>query len=72
MSRKTHFTTGELAAACGAPVWEVRRVVDALGVEIPRFGPYRLIPGELLERIKAEVARRRDARAAEEGAAHAQ
>jgi hypothetical protein len=55
MSDNTHLTTGEIAAELGVPGWAVRRVVDALGEDIPRAGLYRLVPRSLLARIKAAI-----------------
>ena len=53
MASKAHITTGELAAELGEPIWRVRRTADALGVDLPRAGLYRLIPPPLAERIRA-------------------
>ena len=46
------FTIGELAKRLNEPEWRVRRIVDALGVHIPRAGLYRLVPAELLPQIE--------------------
>lgn len=56
---KTHLTVGEVASIYDAPSWLVRRVVDSLGVEIPRFGQYRLVPRSELPAIGIEIQRRR-------------
>jgi hypothetical protein len=53
-----HLTTGDLAAELGVPVWRVRRAVDALGVECPRAGLYRLISRALIPSIRAALAAR--------------
>jgi hypothetical protein len=52
-----HLTVGEIAELFGLPTWKVRRAVDALDVEIPRAGNYRLVPRNLLGRIAAEIER---------------
>jgi hypothetical protein len=38
-----------------APEWKVRRIVDSLGVEIPRAGGYRLIARSMLAAIGAKL-----------------
>lgn len=55
---KTHLTVGEIAAIYDAPAWLVRRVVDSLGVEIPRVGQYRLIPRSELASIGSKLQQR--------------
>jgi hypothetical protein len=55
---KTFWTIGEYAAEHQVPEWLVRRVVDGLGVQIPRAGQYRLIPHDLLDRLGEELRRR--------------
>lgn len=52
---QTHFTIGAIGRnyTPKAPDWLVRRVVDALGVPIPRVGTYRFVPAALLPRIDA-------------------
>ena len=57
MSLQTHFTIGELEIIYSEPAWKVRRVVDALDVEIPRAGLYRLVPRELIGVIGAKLER---------------
>jgi hypothetical protein len=57
MRPKTHLTTKEIAEALGIPVWLARRAVDALGEDIPRAGLYRLVPRELLPRVKAALTK---------------
>jgi hypothetical protein len=54
---KTHYTTSEVAARFGVADWQTRRAVDALGAEVPRAGLYRLVPAELLERVRLELIR---------------
>jgi excisionase family DNA binding protein len=44
MAEQTHFTTSEIADSYSAPSWLVRRIVDALGDDVPRAGLYRLVP----------------------------
>jgi len=56
---KTHLTIGELAALLGRPQWEIRKVVDALG-PVPRAGLYRLVPRDLLPKIKAALDARKE------------
>lgn len=51
------FTTAEVAQRYRVPAWRIRRVVDALGVSIPRFNRVRAIPVDLLPRIEAELRR---------------
>lgn len=58
MIRASHLTVGQIADIYSEPTWKVRRVVDGLGVEIPRAGLYRLVPRDLLPRIGAELASR--------------
>ena len=36
---------------CDVPAWKVRRVVDALDIDIPRIGNTRLIPRTLLNQL---------------------
>jgi len=59
MQHKPLLTTGEIAEALGVPVWLARRVVDGLGEDIPRAGLYRLVPRELLPKIKAALMKAR-------------
>ncbi|MCA9109320.1 MAG: hypothetical protein KDA52_05205 [Planctomycetaceae bacterium] len=49
----SQLTVGDVARIFGVETWQVRRVVDRLDVEIPRFGRYRLIPRVLLGTIAA-------------------
>ena len=58
MSQSSLLTVGEVAEIYGLPAWKIRRAVDALDVEIPRAGGYRLIPRDLLGVIAAELQRR--------------
>jgi hypothetical protein len=58
VTEKTHLTTTEAAAACGAAAWQIRVVADALGELVPRAGQYRLIPVALLPRVEAELRSR--------------
>jgi hypothetical protein len=53
-----NLTVGQIAELFGLPAWKVRRAVDALKVEIPRAGNYRIIPRNLLGKIAAELERR--------------
>jgi hypothetical protein len=55
---KAQYTTAEISRILGAKSWQVRRAVDALGLQIPRAGLYRLIPSEMLELVEAELRRR--------------
>jgi hypothetical protein len=61
---QTHLTICQLARQVNAPVWKVRRIVDALRRDLPRAGLYRLVPLDMLPAIReqlnkqaAEVAR---------------
>ncbi len=53
-----HVTTGKLAVEIGQPIWRVRRAVDALGVQLPRAGQYRVIPRSLIPRIVEAIRQR--------------
>jgi hypothetical protein len=53
---KSHLTTGEIAAMLGVPGWAVRRAVDTLGENVPRAGLYRLVPREMLGRVREQLA----------------
>jgi hypothetical protein len=55
MVRKPHLTTREIADLLGAPLWAVRRAVDALDPKVPRAGLYRLVPARLLPRVEAAL-----------------
>jgi hypothetical protein len=53
------YTTTEAAQFFpGVRAWQIRKAADALGDQIPRFGPYRLIPAGMLSAIEAELRRR--------------
>ncbi len=56
----THLTTGEVFEHFGraVPLWQIRRLIDALGEDIPRAGQYRLVPRAMLARIEDELRRR--------------
>jgi hypothetical protein len=56
------LTTKQVGELIGKPEWLVRRVVDSLG-PIERFGQKRMIPVEMVERIRAEIAEREGATA---------
>ncbi|HYT89198.1 MAG TPA: hypothetical protein VEL76_10855 [Gemmataceae bacterium] len=58
MTTPTHFTTGRLAAELGVAAWQLRRVIDALGLPVPRAGLYRLFPADRIDELKAELRRR--------------
>ena len=58
MQQRSHLTIGEIASLYDQPQWRVRRCVDALDVEIPRAGQYRLVPKALLVRVAIELAQR--------------
>lgn len=53
-----NLTVGQISELFGLPNWKVRRAVDALKIEIPRAGNYRIIPRNLLGKIAAELERR--------------
>jgi hypothetical protein len=55
---KPFYTVGELATRYRLPEWLTRRIVDALGADVPRAGQYRLVPHSLLRRIEEEMQRR--------------
>ncbi|MGD9857315.1 MAG: hypothetical protein AB7U20_20425 [Planctomycetaceae bacterium] len=50
-----NLTVGDVARLYGVEHWQVRRVVDRLGTEIPRVGRYRLIPKALLPAIATSL-----------------
>lgn len=52
-----HYTTSEVAERLGVAGWQARRAVDALGIEIPRAGLYRLVPASLLGSVKEQLRR---------------
>lgn len=54
----SHLTIGQLADLLNEPLWKVRREVDALGVDIPRAGLYRLVPRDLVPRLVERLAAR--------------
>ena len=54
----SHLTIGEIAKFYGLPAWKIRRAVDALEVEIPRAGRYRLIPREHLGALAVQLGQR--------------
>lgn len=55
MLEKTHYTAPEIARLYGVAIWQARRAVDGLGETIPRAGLYRLVPREMLARVKARL-----------------
>ena len=58
MSQHTHLTVGEVARIYTLPLWKTRRLIDSLGIEIPRAGLYRLVPRELIPMIEMELQQR--------------
>lgn len=52
------LSVGDVSRMLGAEPHQVRRVVDRLGVEVPRVGRYRMIPTQLLPSIAADLKRR--------------
>ena len=58
MSQSSLLTVGQLAEIYGLPAWKICRAVDALDVEIPCAGLYRLIPRDLLGAVAVELQRR--------------
>jgi hypothetical protein len=57
MLAKTHLTTREVAQHHGVADWQARRAVDALDAPIPRAGLYRLVPAELLDRVRDQLVK---------------
>jgi hypothetical protein len=56
---RTYLTTSEIAERFpGVAGWQVRRTLDAMDLDIPRAGLYRLVPEELLPQVEAELRRR--------------
>jgi hypothetical protein len=52
------LTTADISARTGAPAWLIRRIVDALPIDIPRFNRCRAIPPDLLSKVEDELRRR--------------
>ncbi len=52
-----NLTVGQISELFALPLGRVRRAVDALEIEIPRAGNYRIIPRNLLGKIAAELER---------------
>lgn len=46
-----YLTTGDIARETGKPIWLVRRRSDQLE-NLPRIGPYRVIPESRLPELK--------------------
>jgi hypothetical protein len=59
MIRPAHLTVGQIADIYAEPDWLIRRIVDSLGVDIPRVGAYRAISRDLLPQIGAAIEQRR-------------
>jgi hypothetical protein len=55
VTAQSNLTIGQIAEIFGIPSWKIRRVVDSLGVDIPRVGLYRLVPRELLGSIAVKL-----------------
>ena len=51
MTQEGFSTVGQLAKRFGRPEWKIRRVVDALNCDVPRIGPYRAIPADMVSQI---------------------
>ncbi len=51
-------TIGQFSRQNGYPEWLVRRVVDSLGMPIPRVGQYRALTPEIESQLLAELSRR--------------
>ena len=49
------YTIGQLAEQFHEPEWKLRRIIDSLGVGVPRAGQYRLVPASLLPSIEAKL-----------------
>lgn len=52
------LTTSEVGQILGVADWRIRRAIDALDVQVPRAGRYRLVPRALLGAIAVELKRR--------------
>jgi hypothetical protein len=61
MTQEAFLTIGELAQQVKAPIWKVRRVVDALRRDLPRAGLYRLVPLDMLPQIVERLNEQRTA-----------
>ena len=53
------LTTRQAGEFCGAPEWQVRRIVDRLGQPVERFGLKRMIPASLLPAIAEAINEKR-------------
>lgn len=62
------FTPPEIARRLNAPLWAVRRTIDALGIAV-RVGLTRLVGADRLPELEAEL-RRRGYLSAEEAPTH--
>jgi len=52
-----YLTTGDIARRTGLPVWLVRRRADQLG-DLPRIGPYRVVPFDRLPELEKLLGRK--------------
>lgn len=56
---KSHYTSGDLAEMYSLQPWQCRQAMDSLGAtRIPRIGPARALPHEMLGEFEREVRRR--------------
>jgi hypothetical protein len=51
------MTVGQVARKLNRPLWQIRRAVDSLPFDVPRFGHYRQIPVAWLPLIVQEIER---------------
>lgn len=51
-------TVGQVARERKVPEWLVRRIVDAIDPNLPRFGMKRVITRRMLPKIDAELRRK--------------
>jgi hypothetical protein len=58
MNERAFWTTSQICSRYHIADWQARRVVDNLGVKLPRFGLYRMIPAQLLGAVEVELRRR--------------
>lgn len=48
----TPLSTGQVAKQLGAPIWAVRRAVDALLPNAERCGQNRIVPADAVKRLE--------------------
>jgi hypothetical protein len=59
----SYWTVPEAARLLGELAWRVGRAARKLAAVLPKFGNYRVLDTELLERVRQELAERDERRA---------